>query len=141
MGGCMSSSVPAWAKGKTRKSSKQKSTGKTVDIPEIDEHSRNEVGKGDFEENGGLKDQHDAMDENGSLPLSQTDSDRYNDGEFAAHNITLDGCTRVLDTISEGSGKSDATNGPQKALPIKEIEPVDGGDKILLEEDQVVVKN
>ncbi|RXH73630.1 hypothetical protein DVH24_016452 [Malus domestica] len=121
MGGCMSSSVPAWAKGKTRKSSKQKSTGKTVDIPEIDEHSRNEVGKGDFEENGGLKDQHDAMDENGSLP----------DGEFAAHNITLDGCTRVLDTISEGSGKSDATNGPQKTSPIKEIEPVDGGDKIL----------
>lgn len=47
----------------------------------------------------------------------------------------------VLDTISEGSERSDATNGPQRALPIKETEPVNGGDKIKFEEDQVVVKN
>ncbi|KAM1366241.1 hypothetical protein ACFX2I_044376 [Malus domestica] len=146
MGGCMSSSVPAWGKGKTRKSSKpprseQKSTENMVDIPEIDEHSMNEMGKDNGEENGGPKDQHDARDENGILPQSQTGLLEEKDGEFAAYNITLDRSTRVLDTISEGSERSDAINGPQRAFPIKETEPVNGGDKILFEEDQVVVKN
>lgn len=75
MGACVSS-VSKRTKGKTRKSSKtpsppeQQSTDKTVDIPEVDEHSSNGLEKGNGVENGGGKEQ-DVMSENGSLPQSQ----------------------------------------------------------------------
>ncbi|CAB4267555.1 unnamed protein product [Prunus armeniaca] len=147
MGACVSS-VSKRTKGKTRKSSKapsppeQQSTDKTVDIPEVDEHSSNGLEKGNGVENGGAKEQ-DVMSENGSLPQSQISLlDETDDYQFSSEDIPTYRPPKALDTISEESEKSDVASGLQRALSMKEYESVNGGDKnIMLQEDQGVEKS
>ncbi|VVA21217.1 PREDICTED: uncharacterized protein [Prunus dulcis] len=144
MGACVSS-VSKRTKGKTRKSSKtpsppeQQSTDKTVDIPEVDEHSSNGLEKGNGVENGGGKEQ-DVMSENGSLPQSQISLlDETDDYQFSSEDIPTYRPQKALDTISEESEKSDVASGLQRALSMKENESVNGGDNnIMLQEDQGV---